>query len=115
MADASGGGDERAVVRAFYAVVARDGSAESAQAAAWGYDDAFLRRLELDAAATRAAFRAACGGGCPLRVDSDTALPRPGETVIDLGCGAGLDAVVASRLVGAQVRLRPTPSHLPQP
>jgi len=42
-------------------------------------------------------FAAFCGSGCPLR----WAELRPGETVVDLGCGAGHDVVLASRLVGA--------------
>jgi arsenite methyltransferase len=36
------------------------------------------------------------GLGCPWR----SGLPRPGETVVDLGCGAGVDVAIAARAVG---------------
>jgi SAM-dependent methyltransferase len=45
-------------------------------------------------------FAAACGGGCPLSF-----APRPldGKRVVDLGCGAGHDVVIAAKLGAGQV------------
>jgi len=37
-----------------------------------------------------------CGVGCPLALEE----LHPGETVLDLGCGAGLDCFLAARRVG---------------
>ena len=37
------------------------------------------------------------GVGNPLALGN----PRPGQTVLDLGCGAGLDSILAARRVGA--------------
>mmetsp|Transcript_25211 Transcript_25211/g.74073 ORF Transcript_25211/g.74073 Transcript_25211/m.74073 type:complete len:228 (-) Transcript_25211:1112-1795(-) len=42
-------------------------------------------------------FSASCGSGCPLRLPGG---PRAGESVCDLGCGAGHDVALASRIVG---------------
>jgi SAM-dependent methyltransferase len=47
-----------------------------------------------------AAIAAALGVGDPVR----HAALRAGETVIDLGCGAGIDTLLAARLVGATGR-----------
>ena len=73
------------------------------RASSWGYDDEFLSSLGIplgdDAAAL---FRGACGGGCPLRLPGS---PRPGESVLDLGCGFGHDVVLASRMVGRRGRV----------
>jgi SAM-dependent methyltransferase len=53
--------------------------------------------VELDAA-PRGAVDSFAGVGNPhLRADI-----RPGETVVDLGSGAGLDAIIASRRVGPE-------------
>jgi len=41
------------------------------------------------------------GVGNPFRVDP----PAPGDHVLDLGCGSGLDVLVAAQLVGAQGRV----------
>ncbi|KAJ8604312.1 hypothetical protein CTAYLR_002557 [Chrysophaeum taylorii] len=67
--------------------------------ASWGYDPPFLARCGIEEAADF--LSEACGGGCPLRLDE----PRPGETVLDLGCGSGHDLVIASRLVGPKGRV----------
>jgi len=59
-------------------------------------DDQALRRA-LDARYTPLAAEASslsCGGA--LR----TAAPRPGETVVDLGCGRGAEVIRAAQLVG---------------
>jgi len=37
-------------------------------------------------------FAAFCGSGCPLRIDGDKHLPKKGDVVVDLGCGAGHDS-----------------------
>jgi arsenite methyltransferase len=66
-----------------------------------GYDKEFLEScgFHTDAAmALESLFVASCGSGCPLRFPGS---PRAGETVIDLGCGAGHDAIIASRIVGS--------------
>jgi len=39
-----------------------------------------------------------CGVGDPFGPDA----VRPGETILDVGCGAGVDAIIAARLAGAQ-------------
>jgi SAM-dependent methyltransferase len=39
----------------------------------------------------------ACGGGCPLSLGVQL---RPNSTVVDLGCGAGIDVVTAAMLGG---------------
>src|SRR5881227_2026728 len=38
-----------------------------------------------------------CGVGNPILLGD----PQPGRTVLDLGCGAGFDALLAARRVGA--------------
>ena len=44
----------------------------------------------------RDAVQASCGCGDPLAA----AAPSPGETVLDVGCGGGLDVILAAILVG---------------
>ena len=56
-----------------------------------GYDPAILDALP-PAVVSRFA-----GVGHPLSV----APPRPGDRVLDVGCGAGLDVLVAARMVGS--------------
>mmetsp|Transcript_29128 Transcript_29128/g.32696 ORF Transcript_29128/g.32696 Transcript_29128/m.32696 type:complete len:325 (+) Transcript_29128:62-1036(+) len=41
-----------------------------------------------------------CGSGCPLRIGNDKYSPNKGDVVVDLGCGAGHDTILASGLVG---------------
>lgn len=55
-----------------------------------GYDDAWLDGLP---EATVAAF---AGTGNPLSLGP----PTEGEHVVDVGCGAGIDSLIASRMVG---------------
>jgi len=50
-------------------------------------------------------FMASCGSGCPLRIDGDKHLPKEGDMVVDLGCGAGHDSILASGLIGPTGRV----------
>lgn len=50
-------------------------------------------------------FAAFCGSGCPLRIDGDKHLPKRGDVVVDLGCGAGHDSILAGGLVGPTGRV----------
>lgn len=87
------------VVSDYTRYVAKDGDGLDTlreHASGWGYTRDFLGAVKLSGC--DALFTAACGGGCPLRLEGQT--PRRGATVVDLGCGAGHDAVIASRLVG---------------
>lgn len=60
-----------------------------------GYDPAEIDALP---AALTESF---AGVGNPLALGT----PRPGETVLDLGCGAGLDSILAARRVGPTGRV----------
>ena len=60
-------------------------------ASAVGYPDDWLDRLPEQTVASFA------GVGYPFRAE----VIRPGDTVLDVGCGAGCDALIASQLVGA--------------
>jgi arsenite methyltransferase len=91
----------RAEVARMYAAVARDPAGEfhfhrgpGYAAEVLGYDPAELAALP---AATTAAF---AGVGNPLAIGPLVA----GEVVIDVGCGAGTDLLLAARRVGARGR-----------
>jgi SAM-dependent methyltransferase len=60
-----------------------------------GYDDAWLDGIP---EATIASF---AGTGNPFALG----MPRDGEFVVDVGCGAGIDSLIASRMVGARGRV----------
>lgn len=73
-----------------------------------GYDQKFLEACGLQPFSSSGddaseLFAASCGSGCPLRLPGGP--PREGEVVVDLGCGAGHDVVLASRMVGASGRV----------
>jgi ubiquinone/menaquinone biosynthesis C-methylase UbiE len=57
-----------------------------------GYPAALLEDLPEEA------LQSFAGVACPFRAD----VIRPGDTVLDIGAGAGTDTLIASRLVGAQ-------------
>jgi len=62
----------------------------AAGAPSWGY--AGLKEAE------GVPLERACGGGCPLTLALDPI--SKGSVVVDLGCGAGHDAIIAARMVG---------------
>jgi SAM-dependent methyltransferase len=55
-----------------------------------GYEDAWLDGIP------EASVASLAGTGNPFAMG----LPRPGECVVDVGCGAGLDSLIAARMVG---------------
>lgn len=57
-----------------------------------GYDDAWLDGIP------EASVASLAGTGNPFAMG----LPRAGDHVVDIGCGAGLDSLIAARMVGAQ-------------
>jgi arsenite methyltransferase len=60
-----------------------------------GYDDAWLDGIP---EATIASF---AGTGCPFSLGALS----PGEYVVDVGCGAGIDSLIAARMVGPEGRV----------
>lgn len=60
--------------------------------------DTSVYRSELLAGLPEEAIRASLGSGNPIAA----ADLQPGETVLDLGSGGGLDALIAARLVGGE-------------
>jgi SAM-dependent methyltransferase len=87
---------DRASLVKYYNDVAADAKFNEA-VNAWGYDKEFLDKCGFSDPGDL--FVIACGGGCPLRLEGQ--LPAKGAKVVDLGCGAGHDVVLAARLVGA--------------
>jgi SAM-dependent methyltransferase len=57
-----------------------------------GYDVAWLDRIP------EGALESFAGTGNPFRLG----VLHPGEQVVDIGCGAGLDSLIAARMVGRQ-------------
>lgn len=57
-----------------------------------GYDQKLLEEIPADL------LNSFCGVGNPLAINRI----KKGDSVLDIGCGAGLDLYVASRLVGAE-------------
>lgn len=88
-------------IRGMYTRVASDPSGDfhfhrgPEYASSWlGYDPAALARLPVESTSSFA------GVANPLRMSS----PREGSTVLDIGCGAGMDLLLAARSVGPQGR-----------
>jgi arsenite methyltransferase len=91
----------RQEIRAIYARVAAEPSSEfhfhrgpAYAADKLGYDSAALEGLPSEATASFA------GVANPLRIAALT----PGATVVDIGCGAGMDLMLAATLVGPHGR-----------
>src|SRR6186997_3243729 len=57
-----------------------------------GYEDAWLDGIP------EASVASLAGTGNPFAMGA----LRPGERVVDVGCGAGLDSLIAARMVGPQ-------------
>lgn len=90
--------EARSIIRESYGRVRSDTTAVA---------EAFYPRKDL-AGLPREAVELSLGVGHPLR----HALPRPGETVLDLGCGAGIDTLLAAKAVapsGKAIGLDMTP------
>lgn len=91
----------RASVKSRYANLARSPEAEKAfpvgprSAKTLGYSPQEIDQLPLSVTESFA------GVGNPFSL----AAPTPGERVLDLGCGAGLDSILAARMVGPSGRV----------
>jgi arsenite methyltransferase len=89
-------GEIRAAVQQRFARIAQSPDQEKtfpvgiASAKALGYDPEEIAALPLSAT------ESFCGVGNPMVLDQ----PLPGAIVVDLGCGAGLDCLLAARRVG---------------
>lgn len=62
-------------------------------------------QMQLQLQSIQKLFVAFCGSGCPLRIDGDKHLPNEGGVVVDLGCGAGHDSILAGGMVGPTGRV----------
>jgi len=96
--------DVREIVRERYAQIAREGRPVPEAGACAPRPAEIARRIGYDADEVAAAPDGAnlgLGCGAPLAV----AALRPGETVLDLGSGAGFDAFLAAREVGQAGRV----------
>jgi len=90
----------RAAVERDYAAYAKGDKKEWLKdVGSWGYSASLMRETGLDSSLFDKIFAAACGGGCPLML-ADGKPPCQGEVVVDLGCGAGHDCLLASKMVG---------------
>jgi SAM-dependent methyltransferase len=94
----------REVVRQRYAQIARDGSVTPSAGCCGPQPAQIAERIGYSAEDTTAVPEGAnlgLGCGAPLA----TAAVRAGETVLDLGSGAGFDAFLAARVVGPTGRV----------
>lgn len=60
-----------------------------------GYDDAWLEGI------SEAAIASFAGTGNPFSVEQ----PRPSDRIVDVGCGAGMDSLIAAKMVGPEGRV----------
>ena len=92
----------RSAIQAKYAVISQSAVGKFAYATgpegakALGYDDTVLAEIPDEL------MQSFCGVGNPFQAGPIAA----GESLLDVGCGAGVDLIVASRHVGEQGRLR---------
>ena len=86
------GGDGHTLVRSFYAAAAATPAADIVNPVGFGAASAL---------APAEAQARSYGCGSPV-LDAE---PRAGESVIDLGCGAGLECAIAARAVGPKGRV----------
>lgn len=98
------GTDVRAVVREKYAAVAEGGNCGCGCCGAAPDDDSALAALGYTAA-QRAAIPAGADLGLGCGNPIAHAALQPGETVLDLGSGAGIDCFLAAREVGDSGRV----------
>lgn len=92
-------------VAAFYSQVAR-GEDQLGRASAAGFESQMPSSANLGYARSDLAFLpegADMGLGCGSPVDAATL--KPGQTVVDLGCGGGMDCILAARAVGSNGRV----------
>jgi SAM-dependent methyltransferase len=99
-----------AVKNAYGSYVERGGDGDTVlkiRGEALGYTESFLMACHMNmnmnrhpSSSIQKLFAAFCGSGCPLRIDEDRHLPQRGDVVVDLGCGAGQDSILAGGLVG---------------
>ncbi|HEY7294817.1 MAG TPA: methyltransferase domain-containing protein [Dehalococcoidia bacterium] len=88
--------DVEAAVRDRYSQVSADPSQPAGFPVGRAFAEAVGYPPELLASLPAEAVEAFAGVACPVPY----AALRPGETVVDLGCGAGLDSLYAGRSVG---------------
>jgi arsenite methyltransferase len=103
-ADTARSEEIRELVRQRYAEIARDGSVNATAGCCGPQPAQIAERIGYSAAETAAVPEGAnlgLGCGAPLAA----AALREGETVLDLGSGAGFDAFLAAREVGATGRV----------
>ncbi|WP_084634675.1 arsenite methyltransferase [Propionicicella superfundia] len=91
--------DIRESVRERYAAIAREASASCCTPAALTPDGVFGATL-YTADDAQGAPAEALGLSLGCGVPTSAADPQPGETVLDLGCGAGADVLIAAQRVG---------------
>ena len=60
-----------------------------------GYDDAWLEGI------SEAAIASFAGTGNPFSVEQ----PGPSDRIVDVGCGAGMDSLIAAKMVGPEGRV----------